>query len=61
MSEYRLVPVEKELDEKKIVIPKEFIPNNDVNNDMNNDGNNGVVKNRSTHDFLSIPKKITAI
>ena len=53
MAEYHLVPVDKKLDDKKIVIPKELIPNNSMNIDSHH------VELPSVCDFLSLPKKVT--
>ena len=53
MSEYHLVPVDKKLDGKKNVIPKELIPNNTMNIDSHH------VEPQPIRDFLSLPKKVT--
>ena len=53
MSEYHLVPVDKKLDGKKNVIPKELIPNNTMNIDSHHVGAQPI------RDFLSLPKKVT--
>ncbi len=53
MSDYHLVPVDKKIDDKKIVIPKELIPNNRMNIDSH------YVEVHPISDFLSLPKKVT--